>query len=378
MRWLIATLLIVVLTAGAYWLSREPSALQASVTLGAAFAGDTTGYARARGPRPFAFPADHGPHPAYKLEWWYYTGNLEAEGGRRFGYQFTVFRTALAPPDPGAAPRASAWAADQLYMAHLALSDIDGGAFYAYERFSRGAAGLAGARAEPFRVWLEDWSVEQQGAMPSMRVQASAGGVGLDLVMDPAKPLVLQGDRGFSPKGDAPGQASYYYSITRLRTAGHVTVGGEHYRVDGLSWMDREWSTSILGEEQEGWDWFSLQLDDGRDLMFFRLRNRDPSVPPHSDGLAVAADGKARRLGARDVGLTVLDTWQSPDTGVRYPARWRMEVPSEGLELTVTPYLLDQELDLSVRYWEGAVRLEGPGGVSGRGYLEMTGYDGGS
>jgi len=378
------TLLIVLLvllgglSVGVFLLSREQTEIRATVAVAASLGGGVEGYDRALGPRPIVFPDDHGPHPAFKLEWWYFTGNLQAADGRPFGYQFTLFRSALSPPDPSRPARVSNWATNQLYLAHFTVTDVEGGRFQAFERYSRGAAGLAGAVADPFRIWLEDWSVEQAGAaMPAMRLRAADADLALDLFLDTGRPIVLQGDQGFSRKGPGEGQASYYYSMTRLDTKGTITLGAEQYPVEGLSWMDREWSTSMLGDTQLGWDWFSLQLDDGRDLMYFQLRERDPTHSPYTDGLLVAPDGTTRPLATSEVLLEVLDTWKSPVDGAVYPSKWRLRIPGEALDLTVVPYLADQELDVSVRYWEGAVRLEGTAAgrpIQGNGYVEMTGY----
>ncbi len=351
----------------------------AGLSVAAALGGPVDpGFARAGAPRPFAFPADAGPHPAFRTEWWYWTGNLTGAGagaGRRFGFQLTFFRTALAAAPP---PRVSAWATRDVYLAHFALADVSGRRFHAAERWSRAALDLAGARAAPFRVWLASWAAEEAGpgGWP-LRLEAAAGDVGMALALSSAKPPVLQGEHGLSRKGPAPGQASYYYSLTRMPVTGTVRLGSATIPVEGLAWMDREWSTSALGPEQVGWDWFALQLDDGRELMLYRLRRRDGSVDPASAGTLVAADGTARSLAAADAEVEVLARWASPRDGTRYPARWRLRVPSAGLALTVTPWLPDQELQLGVRYWEGAVRVEGSAGdrpLSGAGYVELVGY----
>lgn len=338
--------------------------------------GNTAGYARAYGPRAFSFPADHGPHPQYRQEWWYFTGNLATLQGRRFGFQLTFFRIALAPAPVA---RDSDWATNQAYMAHFTISDIAAGRFHTFERFSRAALKLAGASARPFRVWLEDWSAEGMGenGLP-LHLQAAQDAVAIDLTLGSLKPPILQGEQGLSRKGPAPGNASYYYSLTRMPTRGTIRVGSETFKVEGLSWMDREWSTSALGEGQVGWDWFSLQLSDGREVMFYQLRQRDGSTDPFSGGTLVRTDGSSRSLGPDDVELRVLAHWRSPGTGVRYPSRWAFRIPDEGLELEVAPYLAGQELDLSVRYWEGAVQAQGNAHgrpVTGSGYLELTGYE---
>lgn len=337
-----------------------------------AVAGDE--WARAYAPRPFSFPADHGPHPEFAIEWWYWTGNLDA-GDRHFGYQLTIFRRGLAPQP---AARASAWGASNIYMAHFALSDVAAGRFYAFDRFSRDAAGLAGASGEPFRVFLEDWAAEGSGPEGmTMRLSAAQGEAAIDLTLEATRPPTLQGDRGLSQKGPTPGNASYYYSLTRMATSGTVSAGGASYPVTGLSWMDREWSTSALEGAIVGWDWFALHLDSGDDLMFYRLRTADGGASPFTKGSLTRADGAVVQLAAADVQLTPLDSWRSPRSGAEYPSRWRLEAPGLGLSLTLEPYLRDQELPVSVVYWEGAVRVTGSQGgapVGGSGYVELTGY----
>jgi len=338
--------------------------------------GETEGYARAYAPRPFVFPDDHGPHPDFRTEWWYITGNLADSQGRRFGYQFTLFRIALSPALPAAD---SAWRTHQIVMGHFAVTDVAANRHHGFERFSRAAVGLAGAQASPFRVWLEDWSLTgtAQEAFP-MRVQARENGVAIELTLATTKPPVWQGESGLSQKSAEPGNASYYYSYTRLPTRGVVTVGNERFEVTGASWLDREWSTSALGPGQSGWDWFALQLDDGRELMMYRLRRKDGGVDPYNRGVLVSSDGDARRLRSEDMEFEILATWTSPHTGDSYPARWRLRLPAEDMELTVTPRLANQEMRVQVRYWEGAVAVAGRSGgeeVSGQGYLEMTRYE---
>lgn len=338
---------------------------------------DDTGYARAVEPREFSFPADHGPHPEFRTEWWYFTGNLSTASGRDFGFHLTFFRNALAPE---VTERASAWAARDLYMAHFALADAEGGRTHDAERFARGALDLAGARAEPFGVWLLDWRAEslrpERGLFP-LRLSARDGDVSLDLELTPRKDLVLQGDAGLSRKSGEVGNASYYYAFTRLAATGSVAVDGATHAVEGSAWCDREWSTSALGPEQEGWDWLALQLDDGSDLMVYRLRRADGTSSPYSSGSLVGADGAVTRLAAEDIDFTVRETWRSPRSGAAYPSVLGVSVASQKIELVVKPLLADQELDLSVRYWEGAVRISGQRAgrlVAGRGYMELTGY----
>ncbi|MEN8129116.1 MAG: lipocalin-like domain-containing protein [Pseudomonadota bacterium] len=335
------------------------------------------GFARAQRPREFRFPEDHGPHPDFRSEWWYLTGNLESSKGRRFGYELTFFRFAL---HPGSNERNSRWAANHIYMAHFALTDAVEGRFYYFERLARNAMGLAGAQAHPFRVWLEDWSIRQLKDHPGdWKLEAQEHDMGLKLELRPMKEPVLQGDRGLSRKSAKPGNASYYYSVTRIDTRGRVRLGSEEFQVTGQSWMDREWSTSALDPGQAGWDWFALQLDDGADLMFYQLRRKDGSRDPFSAGSLIDSQGHATPLDAADVRIEVLDRWDSPKGG-QYPSRWHLVVPSAQLDLTLVPVIEDQELALSVRYWEGAVDVSGSHAgqqINGRGYVELTGYGSG-
>ncbi|MDZ7747911.1 MAG: lipocalin-like domain-containing protein [Halofilum sp. (in: g-proteobacteria)] len=328
------------------------------------------GFARATDPREFRFPYDHGPHPQYRNEWWYVTGNLRDERGRRYGFQLTFFRIGLAP---GEAERPSRWATNHVWMAHFALTDVTGEAFHDHERLARGGdMALAGASREPVRVWLEDWTLERR-ADDTWRLEASADGQALALDLAPRKAPVLQGDAGLSQKSAAAGNASYYYSLTRIAADGTLALDGDARSVTGSAWMDREWSTSALGPDQRGWDWFALQLDDGTDVMFYRLRRADGGTDPHSAGVVVGPDGATRRLGRADFALDVLDRWTSPRGG-SYPARWRIDVAGIDGRLTVEPVLADQELDGVVRYWEGAVDVLRAGERVGRGYVELTGY----
>ena len=273
-----------------------------------------------------------------------------------------------------------AWETAQVYLAHFAVTDTRNGRFLAFARSSRDALGLAGAQAEPFRVWLDDWSAEGEGpsALP-MRLHAEEGGTAIDLTLESARPVVLQGDGGLSRKGAEPGNASYYYSLTRMSARGTLRVAGETLAVEGLAWMDREWSTSALGKDVTGWDWFALQLDDGRDMMFFRLRRRDGETDRWNAGVLVDARGVPHPLAWNDLRIEVLDTWRSAWSGVTYPARWRLTDVARDLVLELAPRLADQELSVEPRYWEGAVVVKGREGdrpVAGHGYVELVGYGG--
>jgi predicted secreted hydrolase len=370
--------------------------------LGFLSTGEETGFARADEPRVYAFPADHGPHPGFRSEWWYFTGVLRARSAagaapREFGYQVTFFRQALAP---AVAPSASAWRARDTYMAHFALSALDEGPrggnpatspFRAAERFARAGNALAGAEASPFAVWTDDWRVDEVGA-GRWRVRARAEGMAVDLRLSLAESrgLILQGPGGLSRKGPAPGQASYYHSWTRIPTEGTVTLegrslgtssgggGADAVPVEGLTWLDREWSTAPLAQGVSGWDWMGLSLTDGRDLMLYVLRDEHGSPIAQSCATVIGPDRIAHLYGPDAFHAKAKGTWTSPASGVRYPAQFEVDLPSASLSLTITPRRPDQELRLAVRYWEGAVGVTGTSKgqpVRGEGYLELTGYE---
>jgi predicted secreted hydrolase len=341
--------------------------------------GETGGeYERATEPRAFVFPQDHGSHPSFRTEWWYFTGNLESAGGRHFGFELTFFRYGLGRA-AGASANSSAWRSDEAWMAHFAVTDTAGRRFIARERLTRGALELAGATSAPLRIWVKDWSAAGSGVAEELALQLRARDdvIALDLALAATVPPVAQGDRGLDTKGSGIGNASYYYSVPRLATQGRLTVENETFDVTGLAWLDREWSTSSLDPGTEGWDWFALHLSDGGSLMFYRLRTAGGGMSRFSGGTLVAADGARTRLTADDVTLAPLDDWTSRATRVRYPVAWRLAVPAADIALEVRPYLEEQELDLSVRYWEGAVRADGrgpSGPLTAQGYLELAGY----
>lgn len=333
------------------------------------------GFQRAEGPREWSFPNDFGPHPDYQTEWWYYTGNLESEGGERFGYQMTIFRRAVLP-ELDRAERESSWATEQIYMGHFAISDVRSGEHYAFERFMRGAAGLAGAQAEPYRVWLENWQIEEI-AEGQYRLAAKQDEIALDIILKDLKGPILHGDGGYSQKGPEAGDASHYYSQTRLETSGNLQTPQGNYRVSGLSWKDHEFSTSALSAGQVGWDWFSIQLDDGSELMVFQIRRNDGSVDPFSSGTWIRPNGELIHLEQNDFDILVEDWWISPNSGAEYPSQWTINIARLDSSLAIAPLLADQEMNLSYDYWEGAVEIGGTVrgvSVSGSGYVELTGY----
>jgi predicted secreted hydrolase len=327
------------------------------------------GFKRAITPRTFSFPADHGAHPGFRTEWWYLTGNLQADNGDHYGFQLTLFRNALAPTSPA---EGSTWRTNEVYMGHFALTDVANKEFHAFERFARPVAGQAGARNWPLRAWLGNWIIraDERG----WHASAAANGVRIDLALTPQTAPVLQGDGGLSQKSAEPGNASYYYSLPNLVATGRLDAGRGEVAVTGSAWLDREWSTSSLAPDQAGWDWFALQLADGRQLMYYRLRRIDGSIAPFSSGTLIAADGSSQRIRAEQVRLEELADWLSP-SGIRYPARWRLQVPDYDIDLSITPLLANQELPLSVYYWEGAVAVEQRGAAAGFGYVELAGYD---
>jgi predicted secreted hydrolase len=328
--------------------------------------------------RKFIFPDDHGPHPDFRTEWWYFTGNMISDDNRKFGYQFTIFRTALSKEK---SERTSEWNSNQIYMAHFAVTDIDGNKFYFDEKFSREGNNLAGAQANPFKVWLEDWQIiqtEDRSAfdLPIINVNAKAENVTINFVIEAVKPFVLQGDEGLSQKGKQPGNASYYYSYTRLKTEGKIILAGKEFSVNGFSWMDREWSTSALSEDQKGWDWFALQLDDNTEIMYYQMRKNDGAPDIFSKGVFADEKGASQLIKKDDVVLEVTDYWESP-TGEQYPSGWNLQIPSKEIDLKITPTVKNQLMEVAVRYWEGSVKIEGTknsNAINGRGYVELTGY----
>lgn len=370
---------VLALVAGCDDASPDRGAAQQSTGLRLLGGEASDGFARATEPRPFVFPADHGNHPEYRTEWWYFTGNVATESERHFGFELTFFRYALGS-NAEVSDGASAWRADQAWMAHFAITDTAGGRFVARERLTRGALELAGVVAEPLRIWVKDWAVTGAGSGGdlALRLEARDDVIALDLSLESTVPHVAQGDRGLDTKGAGSGNASHYYSVPRLAANGRLTVEGETFAVSGLAWLDREWSTSSLDPGTEGWDWFALHLSDGSNLMFYRLRTEAGGASPFSGGTLVSPEGTRMRLTVDDVALTILDHWTSSATGVRYPVAWGLSVPRAGLTLEVRPYLADQELALSVRYWEGAVHGEGRGSggrLTAQGYLELAGYE---
>lgn len=382
LRRFIVVLLVVVVICGAAIFGATRLQGQAepaySANVVAALSSDSSGYARAMTVRDFSIPRDHGAHPDFQTEWWYYTGNMATQDGRRFGFEFTIFRRAIAPTLP---QRQSDWATNQIYFADLAVSDIGANQYYSTQQFSRGAVGLAGATLDPrLKVWIQDWSITaQDDDAKTLRLQAAESPIALDLTTHQVKPPTLEGDRGLSQKSPEPGNASYYYSLTRLPTDGTITVSGTAYTVSGNTWMDHEFSTSALSPDATGWDWFALQLDNQREIMLYRIRKKDGSAEITSDGTIVNADGTWSHVALQDYKIESLSQWTSPHTGVVYPASWRVTVqaPSGPIQLEIKPLMADQELSGTTKYWEGASQISGTDNgqpVKGYGYVELVGY----
>jgi len=335
-------------------------------------AGDgVAGYLRAEAPRTFSFPADHGPHPGYRNEWWYLTGNLETLEGRRFGYQVTFFSSAIRPQGENECGPDTTWCSNHIWMGHAALSDVQEASHHADEIFSRQEPALAGAKLDPFRVWIQDWQLFSTGNGFPWELEILADGFALTLSLSPLKQPVLQGDRGLSQKSPEPGNASYYYSLTRIDTSGQVRVNGETYSVSGSSWLDREWSTSALASDQSGWDWFSLQLEDGSELMYYQLRDLAGNAHPNSSGSMTSIMGTQTRVSPEQVRLTPISDWQAPD-GTVYTTQWRMQAGEN--DWIIRSAFDDQLMDVTFQYWEGAVEVLDAGSevTLGRGYLEMV------
>ena len=351
--------------------------LLAVLLAGGAWAGES--FELPRPGRVFSFPRDHGAHPEFKTEWWYYVGHLQAASGESFGYQLTFFRVSLRKPDPQAR---SAWTLNAIYFAHLGLTDPARRTFAFREKSGRGALGLSGAAAGTLKVWIDDWRAELQGE--EIHLQAQDRGLGLNLVLKPLKPPALHGVGGYSRKAEKSDAASYYYSLPRLDTRGTIFVDGRKLAVTGESWMDHEFFSRGMAPNLSGWDWFSLQLEGGFEVMLYILRQKDGSVDPASSGTLIDPQGRTRHLNLADFTVRPIGTWTSPHTQTKYPAGWEIIIPGAGYHLTLAPTVPDQEIrsqaPANVTYWEGQVKIQGVKNgapVAGVGYAELTGYAGG-
>jgi len=351
----------------------------------------TPKWERAWSPRSWLFPRDHGQHPDYQTEWWYFTGHLEGENGRHFGYQFTIFRYGIqAVP----AQTASRWAIRDVWFGHFTISDLANAKFYFAERLDRGVFARSGASDQQFHVWLDGdrWKVQAESPAtanphPPLHLRAEEPDYAIDLHLRPTKAAIFHGPRntGLSQKSPEPGNASHYYSFTRMASEGTIRIGKDVFRVKGSSWFDHEFSTSMLAENQAGWDWFSIQLDDDTELMLYQMRRKDGSVDPSSKGSFIAQDGAKEHLTAAEFVVTPTGKWKSPKSGATYPSGWKIMVPRLGLDLEITPRIVDQELSFlgdhrvltGLAYWEGACAISGSRAgqpIRGHGYAELSGY----
>ncbi len=328
--------------------------------------------------RTLSFPVDHFSHPDFKTEWWYYTGHLQTESGRRFGYQVTFFRFGVRDRQNNIKEKPLF---TELYMAHFALSNLSDRNFLFRERINRGIGDRAGATTDRFLVWNEDWSVE--GDRDHHKISVNDRGTELRLELRSVKPPVLHGQNGYSQKAEGEGRASYYYSLTRMQAEGELIVDGKREKVRGLSWMDHEFGSNQLGDDQLGWDWFSIQLENQSEIMVYIMRRKDGSTDPYSHGTVVYTDGTTRHLAVKDYRVNVIARWQSPKSAAEYPIKWKLIIPDEQIELEIAPHFPEQELitnrSTRVTYWEGAVQVKGTlrnKPIAGSGYVEMTGYAG--
>jgi predicted secreted hydrolase len=346
-------------------------------------ADEISGYLSVTGPCNLGFPKDHGAHPGYRTEWWYYTGNLRSKSGELYGFQLTFFRRQITPlrvekkwPKPK-----SAWRTHQIYLAHAAVTDIVGRQHLQAETLARSALGIAGVSQYKggTRIFLKNWMAQISRA--AHRLMVTTNEFSYDLTLKPEKPPVMHGRHGYSQKGSTPDRASCYYSFTRLETKGTISIGGKTMNVEGLAWMDHEFSTAPLEPGLVGWDWYGLQLSNGSEIMAYMLRKEDGSISRASEGTFINKSGSSRRLYKEDIKITVLDTWKSSRSNTRYPARWRMRILPLSIDIIIAPNLLDQEMrtleSTNITYWEGSVEVRGTVGgraINGKGYVELTGY----
>ncbi|MCL9802468.1 lipocalin-like domain-containing protein [Pseudomonas sp. rhizo66] len=312
--------------------------------------------------RVFSFPADHAAHAGFRIEWWYVTANLEDQQGNEFGVQWTLFRSALKP-----VAEQAGWADQTIWLGHAAVTSST--VHHAAERYARGGVGQAGVRLAPFEAWIDDWRFASQAQDPLSDMQLSARDkdFAYQLHLTSSRPLVLQGDKGFSQKSEE-GQASYYYSQPFFQASGTLQIDGQTYTVSGPAWLDREWSSQPLTANQTGWDWFSLHLDSGEHVMLYRMRQKDGA--PYLTGTWIAADGQTQTLSSSQIRLTPQTT--AKVAGRAMPVKWSISIPDKHLDITLDALNPNAWMNLRIPYWEGPVHISGS--HPGQGYLEMTGY----
>ena len=348
-----------------------------------AAASESGDYLSVTGPCNLEFPRDHGAHPGYRTEWWYYTGNLRSEKGDPYGFQLTFFRIRISPPgdEKNWPSKPSAWRVSQVYLAHAAVSDIAGQQHLYAEDVARAALGMAGViqSSQHTKIYLKNWSTQIEA--DQQRLKVNAADFSYEFSFKPTKPLVMHGDRGYDRKGSTPDRASCYYSFTRLEGKGSITIGGNAVAVAGAAWMDHEVSTASLEPGITGWDWFSLQLADYSEIMVYLFRTDKDGLHAASSGTYIDADGMTHQIAGEDIALDVLDTWQSKQSKGRYPSKWQMLIRPLALDVRITSRLPDQEMrtlnSTGVTYWEWSVSVKGTKikqPVDGEGYVELTGY----
>ncbi len=328
----------------------------------------------------YVFPRDHGSHDGFQTEWWYFTGHVQGESGRRFGYELTFFRRGIDSPHVWKNP--SEWAMRHVYLAHFALTDEKTKKFRVAEKISRAGIGKAGAKPDQLDVWIDRWqAVTVSPAHQQFHIQAQAEGFSIDFIVKSRKPPVMHGTNGVSYKGQQSGETSHYYSLTRLETTGSVQVDGMTIHVEGLSWMDHEFGSGELAANLVGWDWFSIQLDNEHELMAYGLRHADGTFDTASSGTLIFPDSSSKNISLEDLEISVTRHWKSPVSHARYPNQWTLAIPDEGITLELSPLMAHQELvttqSTGVTYWEGAVDAVGVWkgqNVHGQGYVELTGY----
>ncbi len=306
----------------------------------------------------------------YRVQWWYFTGHLYDEAGREFGYELTFFAAGVQ-----LRPYRSRFGINTIYFSHFAISDVAGNKFHHYSNSDAGAFGFTGADDRRLHVWVDKASLE--GTSERMHIKAEAEATAIDLILVPSKRVILNGDRGYSRKSEeSPLIASLYFSFTDLQTSGMLKLGDQLFAVKGKSWFDREISSRGLTKNETGWDWFSLQLDDGREIMLYIIREKNGTTGAYSSGTFVQKDGSYRHLTAADFRVDVKSRHTSGETGTDYPSKWEVFIPSEKLKLLITPLVAEQEFPageaMGNAYWEGTCRIEG--NAKGRAYVEMTGY----
>ncbi len=336
---------------------------------------DNSNYKKAFDVVEFNFPDDHYAHNDYKIEWWYFTGNLQDNSGHKFGYQFTIFRNGLSTDTI----MQSSFDSKNIYLAHFALSDISNNKFYYSEKTMREVLDIAGADSNKKKIYIENWEIKMNYSdnpeMPTFYISAKDSVKEIKLQLIPEKKVVLHGNRGLSPKSFDAGNASYYYSYTNLKTNGKITINNENYFVNGKSWFDREWSTSALAKNQSGWDWFSLQMDDSTEIMCFRLRDEDNNTN-FAKGTYIDKYGNSTYINANEFSINPIE-YYTTKSGKKYPAKWIIEYIPKKIKLQIETNIAEQELIVFTHYYEGSVRFTGnknTSKINGLGYVELTGY----